>query len=68
LNPGCFGLGLIKKCKMGNVLNGLILILFFAGYAILVVPAFVILLIADAIKGNRYFKMSDPEIMQNLEA
>jgi hypothetical protein len=53
---------------MGNVLNGLVLILFFAGYAILVVPAFVILLIADAIKGNRYFKMPDPEIMQNLEA
>jgi len=53
---------------MGNVLNGIILILFVAGYAILVIPACVILLIADALKGNRYVKMPDSGIMQNLEA
>jgi len=53
---------------MGNVLNGIILILFVTGYAIMVIPAFVILLIADLIKESRYFKMPDPGIMQNLEA
>jgi len=53
---------------MGSVLNGLILILFVTGYAILVVPVFIILLIADAIKENRYFRLPDSGIMQNLEA
>jgi len=53
---------------MGNVLNGIILVLFVAGYAILIIPAFLVLTIADAIKGNRYFKLPDPGIMQNFEA
>lgn len=53
---------------MGNLLNGIILIFFVAGYAILIVPAFLILTIADLIKGNRYLKMPDPGIMQNFEA
>ena len=50
------------------MLNGLILILFVTGYAILVVPAFLVLMIADLMKDNRYFKMPDSSIMQNLEA
>jgi len=53
---------------MGNVLNALIFFLFVICYAILVVPAFVILVIADVIKENRNIKMFDANILHNLEA
>jgi hypothetical protein len=52
---------------MGNVLNTLNLILFFICYAILILPVFIILIIADVIKKKRFIKMFDYNIMQNFE-
>lgn len=53
---------------MGKVLNALNFILFVLSYAILLVPALIILVIADVIKENRNIKMFDTNIMHNLEA
>ncbi len=52
---------------MEKLLNALYLILFVLSYAILIVPALIILVIADAIKENRFIKVFDNKIMQNLE-
>jgi hypothetical protein len=53
---------------MGNVFNALILILFVISYALLIVPAFLILFIADAIKEKRPVRLFDSNIFQKLEA
>ncbi len=52
---------------MVKVLNALNFILFILGYGLLIVPAFIILVIADAIKKNRLIKIFDYNIMQNFE-
>jgi hypothetical protein len=52
---------------MGKVLNALNFILFVLSYAILVVPALIILVIADVIKENRFSNIFDNNIMQNFE-
>jgi uncharacterized membrane protein YqjE len=53
---------------MGNLLSALIFFLFILSYAILIVPALIVLVIADVIKGNRCIKMFDTNILQKLEA
>jgi hypothetical protein len=52
---------------MEKVLFALIFILFIISYAVLAVPALIVLIIADVIKENRPVKMFDPVVMQNFE-
>jgi hypothetical protein len=52
---------------MRKVINALNLILFIISYVILIVPALIILVIADVIKENRFIKIFDNNIMQNFE-
>jgi len=52
---------------MEKLLNALNFILFVLSYALLIVPALIILVIADVIKENRFIKMFDNNIMQNFE-
>ena len=52
---------------MEKILLALSFFLFIISYAILVVPALIVLMIADLIKEKRPVKMFDPIIMQNFE-
>jgi len=52
---------------MEKILLALSFFLFIISYAILAVPAVIVLMIADLIKEKRPVKMFDPIIMQNFE-
>jgi len=52
---------------MEKVLNILSLTLFIVSYALLIIPAFIILLIADAVKERGSVKIFDADMMQNFE-
>jgi len=52
---------------MEKILFALSFFLFIISYAILVVPALIVLMIADLIKERRPVKMFDPIFMQNFE-
>jgi hypothetical protein len=52
---------------MRNILNAFNLILFVICYVILIIPALIILVIADAVKENRFIKLLDYNIMQKFE-
>jgi hypothetical protein len=64
----CFKVILQKnKHKMEKVLFAISFFLFTISYAILILPALIVLIIADLIKEKRPVKMFDPVIMQNFE-
>ena len=52
---------------MEKVLFAISFFLFIISYAILILPALIVLIIADLIKEKRPVKMFDPVIMQNFE-
>jgi hypothetical protein len=52
---------------MEKILNILNLALFFVSYAVLIIPAFIILFIADLIKKRASVKIFDPDMMHKFE-